>query len=250
MGRHQRPRLGVTAWTWLVLVLLAIALLILWRVYDHDLLGSYTAPPVPGNWGAPDDLQWDDEATALRHTALADVRGVAEKWGATVAALLGVFGIVVFAKGPSTLTDVPGKDAYAVLVLAVLAVAAAAAATYLGALAAQGTPENLDNLNGWTLKQLYKDRLPIAIGRLKKSRALTLAAALLILSAVVIAWLAALHGRGKTEGQSVLVTSVQGRVMCGKLKLIDGKLVLEFGKGANQPLEGVRQVVTVAACPK
>jgi hypothetical protein len=251
MGRHHRARRRVSGPTWIVLSLLAVALLVLWGRYEDDVIeGGYTPPPAPANWGqGADDKKWNDEADAISHTALADVRRVAEKWGATVAALLGVFGVVVFAKGPDALTEIPGNDAYAVLALALLAVVFAAAATYCGALAAQGTPASLANLNGWTLKQLYSDRLPKAVRLLKASRALALAAALLILGAVAIGWLAALDARAASNGQSALVVRADGSVICGKLKRSSGQLVLDSGTGPATPLTQVRQVVTVDDCP-
>lgn len=241
----------MTGRTWIVLALVAIALVVLWRIGRGGSEDTYEASPAPTDWGGDaDDVKWNDEAAAIPHTALANVRGVAEKWGATVAALLGIFGVVVFAKGPDALTDIPGDDAYAVLGLALLAVLAAALATFYGALAAQGTPTNLKNLNGWTLKQLYSNRLPQVLKLLRWSRLLTVAAVLLIFGAVTIGWLSALDARGAAKGQNALVTQDDGNVLCGQIRRQSGGLVVDSGSGAPTPLTNVRQVVIVDTCPK
>jgi hypothetical protein len=251
MGRDQNSRGRVTGRTWIVLALVAIALVVLWRIGRRGSEDTYETSPAPADWGGdPDDVKWNDEAAAIPHTALANARGVAEKWGATVAALTGVFGVVVFAKGPDALTDIPGDDAYAVLALALLAVLAAALATFCGALAAQGTPTNLNNLNGWTLKQLYSSRLPQVLKLLRWSRLLTVAAVLLIFGAVTIGWLSALDARGAAKGQNALVIQNDGSVLCGEIKRQSGGLVVDTGSGVPKPLANVRQVVIVDSCPK
>jgi hypothetical protein len=236
---------------WVVVALLALAFWFLWRSWKNDLIGeTFTPPELPNNWGATDDdKQWNTEADAIRHAALADVRGVAEKWGATVGTLLGLFSVVVFAKGPDTLTAIPGDDAYLVLALALLAILAAAGATYCAAMAAQGTPATLENLNGWTLKQLCKARLPTALKLLKASRTLTLAAVLLILGAVTVGWLAALDARGSSSGQKAIATRADGSIECGELKLSGQQLALDTGSGTPHVLSNVRQIVLVDDCP-
>lgn len=237
-------------WSLVVLAGLVIALIVLswrWRRVDPP----FTTAPAPASWGgAPDDLEWNNEATAIWHTELADVRGVAEKWGATVAALLGIFGAVAFATGPSALTDIPGRDAYVVLALILLAVVAAATATYCAAIAAQGTPTSVPNLNGWTLKQFQADKLPRAVKLLRTSRFLALAAILLIIGAVAVGWLAALDGRNSASPQSAVVVRADGAVSCGTLKWgKQNRLVLDNGHGSIIPLARVSAVTTVTSCP-
>jgi hypothetical protein len=233
----------------LVVVGVAIALTVLaglWLFRSRP----FVTDPAPESWGAdPDDRQWNDEAVSIWHTELSDVRGVAEKWSGTVAALLAIFGAVAFATGPSALTDIPGDDAYVVLGLVVLAVLVAAASTYCAALAAQGSPTVVGNLNGWTLKRFYTARLPGAMQLLRASRFLALAAVLLVVGAVAIGWLAALDGRDSQSAESAVVIRLAGGSSCGELKRLNKRLVLVSANGVIVPLANVRSVTIVDSCP-
>src|SRR5262245_4283151 len=108
--------------------------------------------PTPEQWGtAPDDARWEDEAIEEHHQGLAAIRASAARWGETIGALLGVFALVAFVKGPDTFTDITGSKAEAAALLVALAAAAAAAAVLLAALAAQGIATNVRLLDGWAL---------------------------------------------------------------------------------------------------
>jgi hypothetical protein len=239
--------------TYVIVGVVAVCLYALYRWYETDLMtGVAPTAAAPANWGAdPDDQKWDAEAAQLPHTALSDVRGAAEKWGSTVAALLGLFGVVAFAQGPSSLTDVPGDDAYAVLAMVLIAVVLAGAATYTSAIAAQGSPATVQNLNGYTLKAIHNTRLPRAVKLLKASRALTLAAILLVLGAVAVASLGTLDARDtdSSASPSVVVVKRDGTVVCGTLKLAGTTLVLVDTMGAPSSIAGSTQVVPVDKCP-
>ena len=173
----------MTALAWLAVIGVLLVLRLVWKLRSKQLMPQQYSAPVPPAlpaWQAtPVGKAWEAAATAAQVSALKDARDLAAKWGATIGTLLGVFGIVAFAQGPSALTDVPGRAAYVVLVLILLATLAAGSALYTAALAAEATPAILAPFNGWTLKHLYADRIPTVFEKLRLSRALALSAAAL-----------------------------------------------------------------------
>jgi hypothetical protein len=244
----------VTPVAWLAVLGALAAVTGVWLiVFRQPLLDTYPAPEQESPegltlaaWGkTATGERWNKEADDVQVSALTDARGLATKWGATIGTLLGVFGIVVFAQGPSALTDVPGRAAYVVLAFVLLATLSAVAAIYFAALAEVAAPTKLSPLNGWTLKHLYDKRLPKIFEQLKLSRALALSAAVLVFGAVSVAWLATLHKRdAPSDPQTVLVTFNDGMAACGELKRTDGGLTV-----GGKKLLRVNQVA-MSACPK
>jgi hypothetical protein len=47
-----------------------------------------------------DDLLWEKEATAARHSALDNVRATAKDWSQSIGLILGAFTTAAFLKGP------------------------------------------------------------------------------------------------------------------------------------------------------
>jgi hypothetical protein len=230
----------------------AVALLaglgaMLWRATRPPTVRT---PAPPSSWGLdPDDIRWDSEATELLHQALPKIQEAAAKWGQSVTAVLGAFSLAAFLKGPESFTEVPAPWRLLVIGLVLVGALAAAAAVYTAALAAQGSPRWVVQLDGWQLKALHKQLGRHAGQLLNLSRALTAGAALLVLAAMAIAWLADTLQPEKPARQSAVVVWRSGQVRCGQLaggstptlKLADGQTTPE--------LHDVAQVVIVDRCP-
>jgi hypothetical protein len=161
---------------------------LLWRTTRPPEV-STPAPPI--SWGLdPDDARWEAEATELLHQSLPHIQNAATKWGQSVTAVLGAFSVAAFIKGPASFADLPTTWALVVIGLVVAGALAAAAAIYTAALAAQGSPRWVRQVDGWELKTLHKQLERHAARLLNISRALTATAALVVLAAMAIAWLA------------------------------------------------------------
>jgi hypothetical protein len=234
----------------------AVALEVIRRSRNSELLPPTYTAPIGGDteteqaenlqlWqGTEEGARWEKEALDVEVSALEDARDLAAKWGATIGTLLGVFGVVAFASGPSALSDIPGNAAYVVLLLILLATVAAGAAIYKAALAAEASPARLAPFNGWTLKSLYESEVPDVLATLRQSRAFALSAVVLVFGAVTVGWLATLHDRDQTTPVKVLVTFNDGSVSCGEMKRSSKGLTV-----SGKPLTNVKQIA-VSSCPK
>lgn len=209
-------------------------------------------PQRPDGWDATSEGDfWNERAGKLRSEQLEHARQAAKDWGQTIAALLGVFATVAFIKGPESLDKIPGDNAYAVVAMIATAGGTAAIAVYLAAIAAQGTPSQVRNFDGWRLKNITQAEAVSVAGQLRASRVLALVAALTLLGAMGAAWLASLSTRGTpAKGETLLVVTRDGSPSCGTFaRGIDGKLVLIADDDELQ-LDDVGQVVKVESCPE
>jgi hypothetical protein len=230
----------------------AVALLVglgalLWRATRPPTVDT---PAPPNSWGLdPDDSRWETEATELLHQSLPKLQDAAAKWGQSVTAVLGAFSLAAFLKGPESFTDLPAPWRLVVIGLVLVGALAAAAAVYTAALAAQGSPRWVQQLDGWQLKALHKQLGRYAGRLLNLSRALTAGAALLVLVAMATSWLADSLQPEKPASQSAIVVWRSGQVRCGQLaggssptlQLADGQMAAG--------LQDVAQVVIVDRCP-
>jgi hypothetical protein len=229
----------------------AVALLaglgiVLWRVTRPPTMQT---PAPPSSWGLdPDDSRWEAEATELLHQSLPKLQDAAAKWGQSVTAVLGAFSLAAFLKGPESFTDLPAPWRLVVIGLVLVGGLAAAAAVYTAAVAAQGSPRWVQQLDGWQLKALHK-QLGRHTGRLLNlSRALTAGAALVVLGAMAIAWLADSLQAEEPARQSAVVVWRSGQVRCGQLaggsaptlQLADGQTEMR--------LDDVDQILVVNYC--
>src|SRR5579872_7036465 len=90
----------------------------------------------------PDDYLdlWITQAQKADTNQLATVQSTAEKWGATITALTGVFGLIALVRGVNDVSKLQAPwDTVGTLAL-LLALLGAFVAIGLAALAAQGTP--------------------------------------------------------------------------------------------------------------
>lgn len=208
------------------------------------------AGDLPATWGqAADDRRWDDEAAEAQHQQLALVRAAAAAWGTAISSLLGVFALVAFVKGPTTFTDVKGSAASAAALLVLLAAVAAAVAVLLAALAAQGVPRDLAILDGWELRHQTAVRARTATVQLAWSRILGVLAALIVLAAVGLTWLTALHQSQAEKSQQLLLVTKDGVVHCGTLVKLPQGLALKQTDGTIIDATNAREIETTQACP-
>jgi hypothetical protein len=234
---------------WTLAALWAIAVGVLVRYFVRPTTGP-AIDPLPENWGDTlDNIQWDREALAATHTALAGVRGTAEKWAATITFVLGLFGTVAFIKGPDAFTKLSTDTGLVVVALILVAAAAAGTAAIEAALAAQGTPVMADNWNGWVMRQLEWIQANNAMKQLRLSRSLAVVAAISLVTAMGIAWLNTIDQGASAEPIHALVVSSDGRAVCGDLTRNGGSLQLTTPSSSPVPLSDVTSVTLVDACP-
>jgi hypothetical protein len=213
---------------------------------------------MPPSWGDdPDDWWWEQEAKELGHTALSGVRDTATKWGATISGFLGVFGTVAFIKGPDAFKDVHADWAAAFAAsLVIAATVFASAAVLLAALAAQGVPRAVNQLDGWALKSYHKTQARRARLYLAWSRGLAVAAAMAVITGLSVTWFVVLGERKtntaeKPKGQPMIVVR-SGRPQCGTLTVAkDGSLLFAVGDKPALPLGNVNasDLIPVGSCP-
>ncbi len=208
-------------------------------------------PPAPNVVGpasvGPSDLRWEKKAEELEFKALESVRSAAEKWSASLAAILGLTATVLVVKGRESVTELSSGAQLAVGLILAAAFVAAVTATMLAALAAQGTPKNLDWPSGSRLRQWERAAALKAKQRLRWSRVLTLLAVLLIAAGVALVWYGPEAG---DSGSAVLFAPEHGAPLCGSLVHGTGGLELKVGETSSQlPSGPYSSIVTVESCP-
>jgi hypothetical protein len=133
-------------------------------------------------------LRWEERAEELELRSLEFVRSAAEKWAASLAAILALFGTVLVVKGGDDISRLSSGYKVAVAVLLLLGFAAASYATWQAALAAQGTPEELQWPTGPNLRRWERDRALSAKRQLRRSRLVTWLAVIFLVFAVGLTW--------------------------------------------------------------
>jgi hypothetical protein len=215
--------------------------------------GEPTVPDTPEQWGiAPDDVRWEDEALEERHRGLAAIRASAAKWSESIGALLGVFAVVAFVKGPDTFTGVRGREAEAAALLVILAAALAGAAVLLAAIAAQGVAQDVSLLDGWAFRTLAAARIRTAAKQLAWSRVLAVTATMCVLLAVGVTWLAALEERREKQStgqRALLVSGPRNEVVCGTLTMTPAGLRITPKRGRPHAVVSPEALTLVSRCP-
>lgn len=200
------------------------------------------------NFPDEEDRRWETEAQDLRHTGLERVQTAAEKWTASLTALLGTFAAVSFVAGPGRLGDIHSAALQRlVLVCLISATLLAAGATLSAGLAAQGNPRRVSSLDGPALRALTVERTEVAVRQLQTSRVLAVLASLTLLAGAGVARFDVLaEGEGPSRpGALVLVTYRDMPARCGALQLRADKTLLVDGTPVVDPV----QVTEVTACP-
>ncbi|HSS41097.1 MAG TPA: hypothetical protein VLK37_00940 [Solirubrobacterales bacterium] len=196
----------------------------------------------------PIDLRWEKKAEELEFEALPTVRGAAEKWSATLTAILGLVSTVLVVKGAEDVTKLSSESKAIIGVLLALALVAAFYAAYQAAKAAQGTPANLAWPSGPGLRTWEREQAKSAKKKLLESRAATGAAVLLMATAIALAWFG---NQAESSGSTVLMTQDAGTPLCGSLKNGPDGLEMEIGsKKITLPKGPYDTVTQVDACPE
>jgi hypothetical protein len=215
-------------------------------------MSNSPAPQITGPGKVtPDLLRWEQKLEDEQFNALQTVRGVAEKWTASLGAIIGLASAVLIVKGREDIGELALGFQIVVAVLLLLAFVGALAATVLAAYAAQGTPTELK----WPTAEKVRDAEHAAAmkakGRLRKSRELALVVACLMAIAVAFTWFG--ETKDESPSPSVLFTESGGALECGTLgRSDDGALQVTSGKEKAVPFapgEG-SAVVVVPSCPK
>jgi hypothetical protein len=195
----------------------------------------------------PDDLRWEKRLRELEFESLAKVRTAAEKWGATLTAILGLTGSVLVVKGAEDVTKLSSGNKLLVALALLAAFVFALAAAVLAALAAQGTPKELHWPSGPALRSWERNEALKAKMQLRESRGATVIAVLCMVAAIGVAW----FGEGAASSPStVLFTPANGKPLCGGLVNGDSGLELEVGdKTTALPAGSYENVVPVGSCP-
>lgn len=197
-----------------------------------------TEPPTP------EELEWGKRAAALHLDALKEIRGGAEKWAASIAAVTGAIGVVTLIKGRESLEELDRDYEVAVGVLVAVAVLLALRGIVLAALAAQGTPGRIE-YTGSALREFTVNEAEEAGDLLRFSRVLVVVATLVAGVAVALVW----FGAEATKPPSLrLVITDTGPPACGELKTGAGDAVTVGGTVISA--REIRSITTVPKCPE
>jgi hypothetical protein len=212
-------------------------------------MATQQQPPFRVEWRpvAADDRRWEAKAEDLQYNTLGRVRGAAEKWAASLAAILGLAGTIFLVRGRQDFTQLATEGEILVAIALVVAVVTAAAAAYQAAMAAQDLPYDLSWPTGPGLRDWERSEAHRAKRRLRISRRLTFCSVILLVAALLITW----FGKTDEKHPSWLVVPAAGPARCGELAVDHGRLVLEQNGQRAVPLEGgdVKTVLPAPKCP-
>jgi hypothetical protein len=166
-----------------------------------------------------DDEQWQKEFSLAQHNELTNVRGVAEKWSAGIATIIGAFSAISVVIVPDKLSDLHyGPAKWTVLILAAAAGFFGVVALSKAHSAAYGNPK-ADDQATW---ETYKDdaiRLAASSAKsLRCSRRWTAFALVAIALGALVSQLDGLIYKPGTPAVYVLVTSPRQAAVCGALQ--------------------------------
>jgi hypothetical protein len=152
--------------------------------------------------------RWAEAANALELSALADVRGLAEKWAAALTGTLGVVGLAALIEGAKTFDNL--DDPWKPLAKLSFAIAAVLAliATVLATIAAQGAAKRVFIPGGSALREYATTAVDDALRLLSASRWLAAGAAAAVLLAAGLLWFAP-----KASSEPTVI-EIQGSELC------------------------------------
>lgn len=199
----------------------------------------------------PSDVRWAQRVEDLEFDALSNVRSTAEKWAATLAAIIGLGGTIIFVKGRDDVSRLTTGYQLVIAVVIFAALVTALVATVFAALAAQGTPREVAWPSPGELRKWQRDEARKAIGHLRTSRILAVVVVALLAIAVGLTWFGAAKPASPAPA-TVLVVRKVGTPLCGR--------VVDSGGGAvslipqNSPavmLDGadIQSLVLISSCP-
>jgi hypothetical protein len=196
----------------------------------------------------PAEVRWEKKAEELEFEALANVRAGAEKWAASLGAVLGLTATVLVVKGREDISELSDRTQVAVGLILAVALVLAVIATVLAAYAAQGTPKDLKWPSGPKLREWERNEALTAKGQLATSRVVTLVAVVAIATAAGLTWFGP---EAPSSGSTVLLAPESGIPLCGALVNGEQGLELEVEKVARAlPPGPYSSVLGVERCPK
>jgi hypothetical protein len=180
-----------------------------------------STPSLQARRVGPTEYRWAQRADALRFDELSRVRATAEKWAASLGAILGLNGTVLVIKGRDDISQLAGNLQLVVGILLAVALLCALSASFCAALAAQGTPRKVLLSGPLTLRDWEHRHAVRAVRQLRASRILSVAVVLLVATAIGFMW----FGKGKPavttpspKPVTVLVVPPWGAPPCGRLQ--------------------------------
>jgi hypothetical protein len=194
---------------------------------------------------------WERRALELSRTSLDTIRASATAWAATTTTLLGVFGTVAIIKGPASVSELTGGSRDAVTGLVIGAALVAFVSVLSTAFASRGPAKRYAPLTGlklkeWSIRAARRARTALTVGQVT-----AIVAALLVLSAGVVATAAGLGQGPAPASPSFLVRTTEGALECGMLRQSGARMTLVDSSGAVllDLSSGVANVKAVKSCP-
>lgn len=193
----------------------------------------------------PLDQLWEQKAIELQVEALPQARKSAERWAATVSAVIGAASLAAVVKRPEDVSTLTGWGQSAVAAALLVAVIAAVTAVISAATAAQESLTRLRPFTGDVLRQWSEEEVQKVKGRLLLSRVASVAAVIALVAAAAVTWFGP---RQPTAGTFRVIES-SGTTYCGTpLESHQGALRLKTGAVVHSiPLNAIT-LVTPATC--
>jgi hypothetical protein len=195
--------------------------------------------------GSADDAWWAEKQLKDTRGALASLQEAANKWEASVASFLALFGGVAFIAGPATLTDLNWRVAAVAQGVILVAFVLALLAIYQLASLGHGGRGLGKGRSPQDYREEHRQAVNRGVRRLDRARWLSVAAAALIAIGSTIVGFASLNF-GSAEANKVFAfVQRSDQTVCGVLtSAADGKLQL-----GGAPIGAGEQVTIVASCP-
>ncbi len=188
---------------------------------------------------------WDVKNDELRRTQLETVQKAASNWSTLFGALVGVFGVVSFAGGFTTIDKLESPLDKIALGLTIAAAAFWLFATYLSAQASGDlSPGEVSELDATALQRRSNEAAATAFDRLREAKVVGAFGVVLVLLGSLLVLVA--DEAEQEKSPPTVVAVVDGSAVCGKLDSgADGTLsVGDVGLGA-----GVESLTIVTKCP-
>ena len=198
-------------------------------------------PPRPA-----DATKWDEEAVTFATTQLTRVRGSAEKWSATIATLLGLFGTVALVGGSDELAGFENEYVrYAIVIILAVAGIAAGVSLIMCSMAAFGAKPRIDdNWSGEALRGHVNSASADSTAKLKAALIVGFIAAALVFAVGLAGLVNAALPPDTASSTSVLVVGDDGDLRCGRLAVdANGKATV-----GGQEVSGVKRISLVSKC--
>jgi hypothetical protein len=195
------------------------------------------------------EKDWDRDAGEIEREQLAQVRGVAAKWSATVTAVLGVFGVAALVEGAEEIRKLDDAAATWVRVLGLTGAITALVAMGATAFATQGLPRKVKYVTGARLRLSARRKARSALWAVRVGAAATGASAVAVIAAIAVLVSA---DRTPPPANFLKIETNSGRSLCGKPRDAGpGLVAVEPAVGQSSdpvPLRKVRLVKPVTGC--